>query len=181
MFQRIKLIFVIVFIWQTPLTESTFWTNRRWSTASIVELFRFLQESIMVDRLESARTREEVKFICKNRWEWRKSDNGKLTDFNSCRKFKTTLSLPSSVSAAATVGANATTTDAVQGRNATNNKWLDTIPSLPLKFFIHGWKDYGANNWVEQLQDGKNEISALYSFLKRISYVDGMVVGWSVC
>ncbi|KAL5276292.1 hypothetical protein ACFFRR_001870 [Megaselia abdita] len=113
MFHRIKLIFVIVFIWQTPSTESTFWTN------SLVELFRFLQESIMVDRMESAQPREEVQFICKN------------------RKLKTALSLPSLV--------NTTTTS--------HNKWLDIIPSLPLKFFIHGWKDYGSNNWVEQLQD----------------------------
>lgn len=66
MFHRIKLIFVIVFIWQTTLTESTFWTNGRWP-GSVVELFRFLQESIMVDRLESAQPRSEVQFICKNR------------------------------------------------------------------------------------------------------------------
>lgn len=82
----------------------------------------------------------------------RKSDNGKLTDFNSCRKFKTTLPSTDPV------------TDAVQGVNATNNKWLNIIPSLPLKFFIHGWKDYGSNNWVEQLQDGKNEIPAFNGF-----------------
>lgn len=62
-------------------------------------------------------------------------DNGKITDFNSSRKLKSFHSFP-------------------YPGSATNNKWLDIIPNLPLKFFIHGWKDYGSNNWVEQLQDG---------------------------
>lgn len=74
----------------------------------------------------------------------------KLTDFNTCRKLKSILSLPSSHPV--------TVVEEDDGSvNATNNKWLDIIPSLPLKFFIHGWKDYGSNNWVEQLQDGKDE------------------------